>query len=161
MTIFDSSRDSLLIAKGSHFYCHAHLAAVQVSEQSPDLQYCKSCFSFIESERKATSEDKRSRDTWERNIFNHNGKRYGVNAQCQTVVLEVVAEPIQQPQALEEGCYKLEGVDNYQGKALPLAVTDKIQVLLVQGLSTRAVAKQVGVSNVTVHRFMQRPLMAI
>jgi hypothetical protein len=61
-------------------------------------------------------------------------------------------------QALDskEGCYKLPGVDNYQGKVLPNNVTDKIKALIDQGLSTRAIAKQTRVSNVTVYRIARQ-----
>jgi hypothetical protein len=71
------------------------------------------------------------------------------------------ANPPQQAPVNSQGCYKLPEVGNYQGKALPDDVTGKIKALINQGLSTRAIAKQVGVSNVTVYRIMQRPLIPV
>ena len=40
---FDAKRDSLLIAKGTHFFCLGHLEAVALTEQSSDKRYCQEC----------------------------------------------------------------------------------------------------------------------
>ncbi len=110
------------------------------------------------------------RDYWEPGdmIFVHMGKRYGLTAGCRTVCLGPVDESLdaapdlpQPTPANSQPCYKLSEGDNYQGKVLPELVTDKVRMLANRGLSTRAIAKEAGVSNVTVFRIMQRPLMKV
>lgn len=75
--LFDGARDAILIAKGSHFYCHGHLAAVSVAEQSPrDTNYCRDCLVVIEEKRDPTP-----RDSWIKNgaVKGYAVKRDGEN----------------------------------------------------------------------------------
>jgi len=44
---FDMNRDNELIASGTHFWCHGHLAAQPVDDISLDNRYCQSCYDFL------------------------------------------------------------------------------------------------------------------
>ena len=47
---FDIVRDNAQIASGTHFWCHSHLSAVPLIEQSPNPRYCLTCFENIRGE---------------------------------------------------------------------------------------------------------------
>jgi hypothetical protein len=153
---FDGARDVALIAQGGHFYCHGHLCAVPRSEQSiKNAKYCKDCQAVLDQERKTNG----PADCWEPGnmVFVHYDRRYAITASGNTTVLEdkacqVDADGPQHKPDNSDGCSKLIGGRNYQGKSLPQLVTDEIKALLVRGLSTRAIAGQTGVSNATVWR---------
>lgn len=44
---FNTERDNALITAGTHFWCHGHLTAVPIDEQSPDSRYCEGCYKFL------------------------------------------------------------------------------------------------------------------
>jgi len=50
---FDSRRDGILIAAGTHFFCGGHLSAVPIEDSSPDPRYCRSCYIFLLIEARA------------------------------------------------------------------------------------------------------------
>jgi hypothetical protein len=47
---FDIKREKEIIDAGSHFWCRGHSGAVLVGEQSPDPRYCRFCFTLLTDE---------------------------------------------------------------------------------------------------------------
>jgi hypothetical protein len=83
--IFDEARDDKLFAAGTHFYCHGHLTAVPISEQSANHRYCKTCYQILQVEKRTYGPG----DYWTENgmVFIHYGKKYGVTAKGQTTCI--------------------------------------------------------------------------
>jgi hypothetical protein len=83
--IFDAKRDAEQIATGNFFYCRGHLAAVELSQQSGNPDYCQTCLKVIQGEKR----DNGPSDRWEPDgTFSHFGKRYGLDKNCRTVVIQ-------------------------------------------------------------------------
>jgi len=76
---FDNKAEKVLIDKGSHFYCYGHLRGVPVETRSRNPDYCESCLSVIENERKKDKDT----DTWQGEVFVQHNKCYTVHCELQ------------------------------------------------------------------------------
>jgi hypothetical protein len=53
---FNIKLENELIASGTHFWCSGHLGAVPVGERSTDQRYCRACFDLLSAEVKIMKE---------------------------------------------------------------------------------------------------------
>jgi len=134
--MFDIKRDNAIIEAGG-FWCSACLSGKPVGEQSPDQRYCQGCYDFLLNE--AELEGRRAGD-WRPT----KGKR--VSEPSASIVL-AIGNSVSSGNAgcdtvAYEGLYGTQGVTDL--------VTDRLRLLASQGMSCRAIERELLKDNVTI-----------
>jgi hypothetical protein len=145
---FNIKLENKLIASGTHFWCSGHLGAVGVGERSADPRYCNFCFGFFTNEVKILKET------------------HQFNKRASWLPQELPNNPIETPdQGLEqpETGVNVFGTPEHNKTCRGILVhtrgRPKIEVpvnqvigLHKQGRGIRAIAKQLGLSPMTISR---------
>lgn len=116
------------------FFCEGCLEDKAEVERSPDPRYCLECYQFLLQEAKL-----------------HSSRR---NAEWMPRIgLETLAKPLERA----SGCNKIPDHDNHRaGRPKANVSVQKVAQFKAQGCSLRDIAKQLGVSHMTVCRTLKK-----
>jgi hypothetical protein len=144
MTIFDIVHDKQLIVTGTHFWCSGHLGAVPVGERSEYSRYCRFCFDLMAADVNILKE---------KHQFNNS-----MSLAPKTHAEGTVTGP-EQATAAASVSDKVEHSKRDTGILVHRRGRPKIEIplnqvneLRRQGKGVRAIAKQLGLSPMTVSR---------
>ena len=145
---FNIKKDIELINAGTHFWCKACQVARPLSEKSPDPRYCQGCYELLLKE--AELEGGRRAGEWRPK----KGKRLA-EPSASTTSSVITALPDN-----DKGCDTVAHEEMYGGNAVTDFMTGRIRELVAQGMSCRAIEKElaavgVTISYRTIHRRLQ------
>jgi hypothetical protein len=141
---FSIKKELELIAAGTHFWCTGHLGAVPVSEKSEDPRYCRFCFNLLTEEVKVLKE------------------KHQFNASMSWAPKAPSETPAAALKQATAGV-SIFGTGNHHKRDTGILIhrrgrpkieipLDQVKELRRQGKGVRAIAKQLGLSPMTVSR---------
>jgi len=145
--MFDIKRDKAIIEAGG-FWCSGCLVGKPATEVSHDSRYCRGCYELLLKE--AELEGSRRAGEW----MPKKGKRLAEpSASTTSSVIKALPDN-------DNSCDKVAHEEMYGGNAVTDFVTGRIRELAAQGMSCRAIEKElaavgVTISYRTIHRRLQ------
>ena len=123
------------MSKVETFFCHACLRDLPLSQQSDDTRYCKDCYKFLLKE--AEMDITRGSGGWK-------PVRSRSLAPQDTIVSRL-------------SCNKINaGVNHGVGRPRVEVPVEKVLGMQAQGMGLRDIAKELGVSHMTISRLLKR-----
>lgn len=131
--LIDSTNENELIKAGSHFHCSGHLQAVPISQKSPDPRYCQGCFDFLTSEWQSLKEN-------------------GIHLKRADWVPVGTKKHVEATDTCCSACNNKTDIALTTGEIVTANLADKVKTLISKGLSYRVIARELGISHMTVSR---------